>query len=76
MKLENANPDQIALLEHLIAIHGSLMEDYYCSVVGEGWSMTVTLWDRETGLQVWECDEEPGVIAQQFADWIAKRTKP
>lgn len=73
MKLDDANPDQIALLEHLIAIHERLMEDYRCSIQGEGWSMSITLWDRVSGRQVWQCDDEPRVIAERFADWIASR---
>ena len=52
MKLKNANPDQEALIDHLIAIYEPLMERYYCSIVGEGWSMSVTLWDRTTGREV------------------------
>ena len=75
MKLDNANPDQIALIEHLVAIDERLMKDYYCSITGEGWSMSVTLWDRHSGRQVWTCDEEPRVIAERFADWIATRNR-
>ena len=71
MKLENANPDQAALIEHLVAIYEPLFERYYCSIEGQGWSMSVTLWDRRSGRQAWACDDEPRVIAEQFADWIA-----
>ncbi len=37
--------------------------------------MSVTLWDRATGREVWACAEEPRVIAERFADWVANRDK-
>ncbi len=75
MKRKITSPDQAALFEHLVAIFGRLTDDYDCSVQGSGWSMSVTLWDRATGREVWACAEEPRVIAERFADWVANRDK-
>lgn len=75
MTLKNANPDQVALIEHLVAIYGRLHDDYDCSIRGEGWSMSLTLRDRSSGQLVWECYAEPRIIAERFAEWIAHRNQ-
>lgn len=75
MGLKTANPDQEALLEHLVAIDDRLTERYDCLIQGVGWSMSVILRDRVSGRKVWDCAEEPRVIADRFADWVVTRDR-